>query len=48
MWVVELNVKGHRFTHHVLGTEILANERLRAAARGMHHRMTQLRDRVTH
>ena len=44
MWVVEVNVKGHRFTHTVLG----ANERLREAARGVQDRMTQLRDRVTH
>ncbi len=44
MWVVEVNVKGHRFTHTVLG----ANERLREAARGVQDRMTQLRNRVTH
>jgi cell division protein ZapA (FtsZ GTPase activity inhibitor) len=44
MWVVEVNVKGRRFTHTVLG----ANERLREAARGVQDRMTQLRNRVTH
>lgn len=44
MWVVEVNVKGHRFTHTVLG----ANARLREAARGVQDRMTQLRNRVTH
>ncbi len=44
MWVVDVNVKGRRFTHTVLG----ANERLREAARGMQDRMTRLRNRVTH
>lgn len=38
MWVVEVNVKGHRFTHQVLGTD-----RLRAVARGAAHQLNQLR-----
>jgi len=42
MWVVEVNVKGHRFTHHVLGTE-----RLRIAARGAAHQLTRLRQHRT-
>lgn len=38
MWVVEVNVRGRRFTHQVLGAE-----RLRIAARGAAHQLNRLR-----
>jgi hypothetical protein len=38
MWVIEINVRGHRFTHQMLGTQ-----RLRAAARGAADQLTRLR-----
>ncbi|MEZ0053351.1 hypothetical protein ABIA30_004380 [Mycobacterium sp. MAA66] len=42
MWVVELNVKGHRFTHQLLGAE-----RLRAVARDAAHQLDRLRHHRT-
>ena len=42
MWVIEVNVKGHRFTHQVLGTA-----RLRSAARGAADQLNRLRQHRT-
>lgn len=42
MWVVEVNVKGHRLTHHVLGAQ-----RLRNVARQAAHHLHRLRHHRT-
>ena len=43
MWVVEVNVKGRRFTHPMLGVELLGADRIREAARGAAHRLNRFR-----
>jgi len=42
MWVVEVNVKGHRFTHQILGAQ-----RLRNAARDAAEHLHRLRHHRT-
>lgn len=43
MWVVEVNVKGRRFTHPMLSIEMPGADRLRVAARGAAHQLNRLR-----
>ena len=42
MWVVEVNVTGRRFTHQVIGHQVLGTERLLAAARDAAHQLNRL------